>query len=261
MPHLINPGAFADLDQLAERYRSAAPFSYVVIDDFLHPDMADAIHDEVRRTGANVDASNEVTQRLKVACTDWNEFGALTGRLIATFNSAPFIDPLEKITGIDGLLPDPWLEGGGIHLTSRGGFLKMHTDFNWNAKLRADRRINILLYLNKDWEPGWKGELLLAREGEPERPTAIAPLFNRLLIFNTNDGTLHGLPEPLQFPTSYPRASIAMYYYTSGKHVERKRGRATTTRYVPLGKGDIPLDSGSLKARIGYLARRFIPGL
>lgn len=257
MQGLISPSALDQIDQLQADFAAAAPFQHVVIDDFLDIGFAERIHDEARATSANVDASNELTQKQKVACTDWDSFGPQTARLIAWFNSSKFIAPLEKISGIDGLFGDPWLEGGGIHQTSRGGFLKMHTDFNWNAKLRADRRINILYYLNRDWRQEYGGELVLTRLGGSDS-ARIAPKFNRLVIFNTNDTTLHGHPEPLAFPDDYPRASIAMYYYSAGVEVkERIRNRATTTRYLPMAPGDIDLGAGSLRARIGYLLRRF----
>ena len=254
----VRPDAFDDLDRLGREFAGASPFPHLVIDDFLTAQAADAVHDEARATAANVDASNDITQRQKVACTDWDRFGEATGKLIAWFNSAKFIEPLERITGIDGLFGDPWLEGGGIHATSSGGFLKMHTDFNWNSKLRADRRINILYYLNRGWQESWGGELAIARLGAEQKQKIIAPLFNRLVIFNTNDTTLHGHPHPLDFPADYPRASIAMYYYSSGVPVaERLRKRTTTTRYVPMHPGDIDLRAGSLRSRIGYLLRRF----
>jgi hypothetical protein len=254
---LFSPTAFAKLDLLEAEFAAARPFPHVVIDNFLDLDIANRIHDEVRATVANVDASNALTQKLKVACTDWDAFGPETARLIAWLNSCKFIALLERMSGIDGLFGDPWLDGGGIHQTSRGGFLKMHTDFNWSAKLRADRRINTLYYLNRDWQPDYGGELVL--KGLVGSDGArIAPKFNRLVIFNTNDGTLHGHPEPLAFPDDYSRASIAMYYYSTGIEVKgRLRKRATTTRYLPMAPGDIDLRKGSLRARIGYLLRRF----
>jgi Rps23 Pro-64 3,4-dihydroxylase Tpa1-like proline 4-hydroxylase len=258
MKNFINPEAFSDIDSLTQKFESAVPFPHVVIDNFLRPEIADRIHHEVRKTAANVNASNDVTQRGKVACTDWDLFEESTVKLMAFFNSASFIRPLEKITGIDGVIGDPWLEGGGIHQTWRGGFLKMHTDFNWHAKLRADRRINILLYLNKDWRPEYGGDLIIQRLGKADERRSISPIFNRLVIFNTNDTTLHGHPRPLEFPEDYPRTSIALYFYSAGLPVpERLRRKATTTRYLPLKKGDIDLKRGSLRARLGYLVRRF----
>jgi Rps23 Pro-64 3,4-dihydroxylase Tpa1-like proline 4-hydroxylase len=258
MSTLINETALRDTSALAQSFAAATPFPHVVIDDFLRADAADRIHEEARATVANVDASNVITQHHKIACTDWSGFGELTGRLIAYFNSALFVGPLEKISEIDGLIGDPWLEGGGIHMTSQGGFLKMHTDFNWHEKLRLDRRINILYYLNKNWRPEYGGELLIQRLRAPQQKT-IEPIFNRLVIFNTNDETLHGHPNALAFPPDCPRLSIAMYYYTAGLPIpERIRGRSTTTRYLPRHRGDIELSRGSFRSRLGYLVRRFI---
>lgn len=255
---IIRPDAFEPLGKLRDAYQSADPYPYAVIDDFLESEFAQRIHDEARATAANQDASNGITQSLKVACTNWDAFGKDTHRLISYFNSAAFIGNIGRIVGIDDLLGDPELEGGGIHLTRRGGFLKMHTDFNWHARLEADRRINILLYLNKNWKKEYRGELMLA--DIPQKNIAsIEPVFNRMVIFNTNDTTLHGHPDALMFPDDYPRASIAMYYYSKGRpDNERLRGRATTTRYLPRDRHDIDLSHGSIKARLGYLARRFL---
>lgn len=255
---MIRQDALADTRGLRAKFDAARPFPYIVIDDFLDPAFADRLHDEARQTAANQDASNGITQSLKVACTDWDAFGPLTHRLISFFNSKEFIDQLGDVVGIPDLFGDPELEGGGIHMTRQGGFLKMHTDFNWHARLQADRRINILLYLNKNWRPEYRGELALADLDQRE-VSSIEPIFNRLVVFNTNDLTLHGHPDPLMFPHDYPRTSIAMYYYSHGKpDAERIRGRATTTRYLPRDKQDISLRHGSLKARLGYLARRFL---
>lgn len=255
---MIRPDAFEPLDDLRAAYQSASPYPYVIIDDFLTPEFAQRIHDEARATAANQDASNGVTQSLKVACTNWAAFSENTHSLIAYFNSAEFIANIGRIVGIDDLFGDAELEGGGIHMTRRGGFLKMHTDFNWHARLEADRRINILLYLNKQWKEEYRGELVLA-DIPQKNVTSVKPIFNRMVIFNTNDSTLHGHPDALMFPDDYPRTSIAMYYYSKGRpDNERFRGRATTTRYLPRDRHDIDLRNGSIKARVGYLARRFL---
>lgn len=254
---MTRPDAFEPLGTLRAAYQSARPYPYVVIDDFLRPEIARLVHDEARATAANQDASNGITQSLKVACTDWTAFGPETHRLISYFNSSEFIGCVGRIVGIDDLFGDPELEGGGIHMTRRGGFLKMHTDFNWHDRLEADRRVNILLYLNKGWQQEYKGELVLSDIAQTQL-ASVEPVFNRMVIFNTNDMTLHGHPDALMFPDDYPRTSIAMYYYSRGRpEGERIRGRATTTRYLPRDRHDIDLRNGTLKARLGYLARRF----
>ena len=95
MSPLVNPAAFADVDRLAGDFATAAPFPHVIIDDFLMPNAAAAVHDEARATTANVDASNDITQRQKVACTDWRSFGEQTSRLISYFNSAEYMTAKE----------------------------------------------------------------------------------------------------------------------------------------------------------------------
>ncbi len=247
----------AQMAALAEAYRAAHPFPHVVIDDFLPLDLIDRVHDEARRAAPNVNSSNDLTQSLKSAVTDWAAFGPEVLRTISFFQSGAFISIVEGITGLRGLFADPHLEGGGVHLIRRGGFLKMHTDFNWHPMLKAHRRVNILLYLNKDWKPEFGGELTLTKLGGGE-VRHIAPIYNRLVIFNTNDYTLHGHPDTLMFPDDYPRASIALYYYGVDKpSAEKWRLNTSTTRYLPRTSGDIVWTRGSWRAALGYLVRRF----
>jgi Rps23 Pro-64 3,4-dihydroxylase Tpa1-like proline 4-hydroxylase len=146
---------------------------------------------------------------------------------------------LVAVTGIEELTSDPYLFGGGMHETFPGGFLKMHTDFNFHRTLKLDRRINVLLFLNEDWRPEWKGELLLAGRNL-KNPVSIEPLINRMVIFNTNDHSYHGQPDPNCFPAGNSRKSIAMYYYSpdrpDGEIDSRKFGTTWRARHA----GDLP---------------------
>src|SRR5688572_27306852 len=100
---------------------------------------------------------------VKAHLSEPEQFGKTTKAFIEYLNSPAFIAQVEEITGIDGLLPDPELKGGGLHEIPTGGFLKMHVDFNWHPRLLAVRKLNLLLYLNEGWE--WNGELILSRDG------------------------------------------------------------------------------------------------
>ena len=90
---------------------------------------------------------------------------------------------------------------------------------------------------------------------------SIEPIANRLVIFNTNDTTFHGHPEPLYFPEDYPRTSLAFYFYTSTKRSknEIKRSKSTSTRYIFTKNSDFPGKDIKLKTKIGYFLRRWIP--
>ena len=116
---------------------------------------------------------------------------------------------VETLTGTQGLFPDPEMFGGGLHCIPRGGFLKMHVDFNRHPK-GWHRRVNMLVYLNEQWSDEWKGHLQLGLDN----PKLIAPIGGRCVIFETNETSWHGHPEKLACPESVQRRSLAMYFYT-----------------------------------------------
>jgi len=252
-----------DLQALHKDYLLAAPFPHIVIDNFLEEALALQLENQCREADTNVNASNGFTQKGKLALNDWSSMPPLVEKACSFFNSGRFLSIVEAITGIKGLIPDPHLEGGGLHRTERGGFLKMHTDFNFNKRLNLHRRVNVLYYLNSNYKDEWDGKLRLsltpARQKTAEM-TAIAPAFNRLVIFNTNDKTFHGHPEPHRFPSDIPRTSLAFYYYSTHKPIsERGRIGTETTKYVPTQDGKINAEDGSTKSRIGYYLRRWTP--
>lgn len=134
--------------------------------------------------------------------------------VISGLNSSYHLTTLENVFSIDGLIPDPHLRGGGLHCIKNGGKLDIHADFNIHPKLKLQRRLNVILYLNKDWKPEYGGELQLW-DRDLTRPTIIEPIFNRLVAFEISDTSFHGHPTPWNAP--YPRRSIATYYYTVPK--------------------------------------------
>ena len=201
-----------------EGYRTAQPFPHVVLDGFLPDDYLKAV----------VSECSELTERegwihrddakvKKVAVRDDWALGPQARHLLNQFNSATFINFLERLTSISGLIPDPHYLGGGLHQIERGGFLKIHADFNRHSRLKLDRRINVLLYLNQPWQDAWGGHLELWDGTMTIRADKIAPLFNRLVVFTTTDSSFHGHPDPLECPPGTVRRSLALYYYTNGR--------------------------------------------
>jgi hypothetical protein len=128
------------------------------------------------------------------------------------------------MTGATGLVSDPFLEGGGLHQIARGGRLAVHADFSVHPRLGLDRRLNLLLYLNRDWDEDWGGELELWSGDMSRCAKKVAPAFNRLVVFKTTDRSFHGHPDPLDCPAGVARRSIALYYYSNGRpRSERSR--------------------------------------
>ena len=134
-------------------------------------------------------------------------------RLFYSFNSKPFIRVLENITNINGLIPDPYFLGAGFHEIGQGGHLSVHVDFNHHKVMNLERRINVLIYLNKDWDKTCGGQLELWNKDVSKSVKSVVPAFNRCVIFNTTDWSYHGNPEPVKHPAGVTRKSIALYYY------------------------------------------------
>ena len=107
-------------------------------------------------------------------------------------------------------------------MTANGGHLDVHADFNLHQSLGLERRINALIYLNRDWEEDYGGCLELWDIDMKECRVKVAPLFNRCVIFNTTSTSWHGHPEPSCHPRDTPRRSIAFYYYTATWEDARK---------------------------------------
>jgi hypothetical protein len=200
-----------------DAYAGNQPFPHIVIDDFFDPNALSEVLAEVDA----VDKSKRYAKFLDRE-TDHNKFaffpdvvGPNTARLAQTLNSGPFLGYMEKLTGIANLIADPSYFGGGIHWIENGGYLEVHADFNHLKKYNLERRINLLLYLNKDWKDEYAGDLELWDRQTMSKRKVVAPLFNRSVIFSTVKEALHGHPTPLNTPTGVARRSLALYYYTN----------------------------------------------
>lgn len=210
------------LDELAVRhavaYRAGDPFPHAVIDGFVPASVAQRLADEFPRQGSGVLRTRNMAQQP-------GKYGTLGGpgllratpfiqHMLWALNSFAVLDFLHKLTGIEGLLADPYFSGGGLHQIVAGGHLDVHADFSHDERIRLHRRINLLLYLNPEWRQEWGGQLELWRPDLSECARSIAPLLNRCVIFNTARDSFHGHPRPLATPEGVTRNSIAIYYYT-----------------------------------------------
>ncbi len=220
-------------DKFRQCYSSAQPFPHVVIDDFFPEDVLNEILLEFP-TSKEIDWRKfETATEKKLASANERQMGDKTRQLLYSLNSSTFISFLEDLVGIKGIIPDPHFEGGGLHQIERGGYLKVHIDFNRHSRLELDRRLNLLVYLNKDWEEEYGGHLEL---WDPEMKACakrILPVFNRLVIFSTNDFSYHGHPEPLTCPEGMTRQSLALYYYSNGRPAEELNEESHSTIFKP----------------------------
>jgi hypothetical protein len=202
------------------------PFKYLYIDNFFDSELADnCLKYFPLDTDSCWEISNDQDIEIKYR-TNWkSEFDIPEGIIdaIRVLNSGLFLNYMSEVMGIPKLIPDPYFTGGGLNMTKRGGLLDVHVDGNYHDATGLNRRVNVILYLNKSWDKSWGGEFgIYDRKGE-KCLKKIAPIFNRLIIFDTHDKSFHGLPEPLNFPEDIPRKSLILYYYTKeprAKHTE-----------------------------------------
>jgi len=204
----------------AEEYKSNRPFPHIYFDDFLPAEAAEAalsVFPEPKQLPwQQFDNPNEK----KLAFDAVEKLPDGDRDVLYFLNSRPMLQFLETLTGIEGVIPDPYFIGGGLHQIKPGGKLGVHADFNVHTKLRLDRRINVLIYLNKDWQEEYGGHFELWNRDMTAAEAKILPLFNRCAIFSTTSWSFHGHPTPLSCPPDRTRKSLATYYYTNGRPEE-----------------------------------------
>lgn len=207
---------FPERDELKRQFRSARPFPHIKIDNFLDPSFAAEVAaaypplDEGFRRGRSFNAVNE---RKKVQITKASAFAPPIARLNEMLAAPDFLDDLAFVTGIPKLLADEELNGGGMHMTGPGGRLDVHIDFNLIEGRSLHRRLNLLLYLNRDWPDAWGGQIQLWDQEVKHCIAEFTPNFNRCVIFETNEISYHGV-VPISPKATSPRISFATYYYT-----------------------------------------------
>jgi hypothetical protein len=199
----------------AHDYATAEPFPHAVFDGLLPEALLQAVLDEFP-DAPSMSTQFQTKHELKFAESDWNRFGPAVRQIVGEMNSGAFLDSLSALTGIEKLIADASLEGGGMHQIVAGGKLSVHADFTHHPN-GLDRRINVLIYLNRDWDPAWAGQLELWARDQSACMKKIDPLFGRVVVFSTLADSYHGHPEPLRTPDGVTRRSMAFYYYSNGR--------------------------------------------
>lgn len=228
-----------DMDKWAELardtavvYQGADPYPYTQFDNFLEPDAARQAMEAFPQVGGEGWIHYLHVNEKKHGLNKMDRIPGFLQEVIRVLNSEAFIQHLERLTGIPHLLPDPSLEGGGLHQSQRGGYLNVHADFTVHPHKRNwRRRVNVLVYLNENWLPEYGGDLELWSRDMKACKQKISPVFNRCVVFNTDEDSYHGLPEPIQCPDTMSRKSIALYYFTEEADTPVKR--ATNYRARP----------------------------
>jgi Rps23 Pro-64 3,4-dihydroxylase Tpa1-like proline 4-hydroxylase len=217
--------------ELAPVYRQGKPYPHLVIRDLIPASLLEAARDEFERPDTGEDADDpELTtvtrnvQQIKNEISDIDRMGPYARHLLGQLNSAVFVDFLETLTGISGLISDPHYHLAGLHETPHGGHGSIHTDFAYYSRLDLYHRMNVLIYLNSEWPDSYGGQLELWDAKHQKAETVIAPTFGTVVIFETGPKTYHGLPNTVGGPPGTVRRSLAAYFYTANAPRSARRG-------------------------------------
>lgn len=219
---MLNEKVLAAAGRLRQRFQTAKPFKHLMIDDFFTPEAAEALLADFPPFDPRYALAESGKVGGKAVVTDIAAISDFYRRVHAYITSRGFLDAMSAITGIPDLEADPSLFGAGTHDNRHGQDLLPHVDFNYDRSRTLHRRLNLLLYLNKDWDEAWGGAIQI--HSDPRKPDrnaikTINVLFNRAVMFETNEHSWHGfrvidLPEDKRHLS---RKALAIYFYTKDR--------------------------------------------
>jgi len=236
-----------------ELYQSATPFPHIVMDDFLDANvLRELIAEFPDRDGREY--FDRPQERFKYQFDPNSVASGRVRNLLAELNGEPLLAFLSEMTGISNLISDPYYAGGGLHETLPGGHLSVHADFNVHGGMKVERRLNLLVYLNDDWEESYGGQLELWDKKMRKAAVSVLPVMGRAVVFSTTLQSFHGQPEPLACPADRSRRSIATYYYTAFPSEQTAPKRSTTFQTRPHSN-----DKADWRVRFDHLVEDWVP--
>lgn len=229
MTGILGNWASESLDELIASFAAATPYPHVTIPEFLENKLAETLLHEFPSADGKCWFAYSNPIEDKLACNDTSRLPPIFRTVFAYLNSPEVVDLIRKIAGIPDLEADPTLHGGGLHLHKRGGKLDLHLDYSLHPLTGMERRINLIVYMCRDWREEYGGALELwsgDEAGPRECCKKVLPGFNKAVIFQTSDISYHGLPDPIQCPDGMARMSLATYYVSPPREGVTHRSKA-----------------------------------
>ncbi|APV50624.1 hypothetical protein BWI17_13560 [Betaproteobacteria bacterium GR16-43] len=250
---MIRPAVIADALEIQHAFQDAKPFRHIAVENFLEPAVADGLLADFPPFDTRKAMNEHGQVGRKAVFEHVSAISPAYREFYRYINSKAFLDAMSELTGIPDLIADETLFGGGTHENLDGQSLDVHVDFNIDERRMLHRRVNLLVYLNKEWDESWGGNIEL--HSDPWTPKAnqvksFLPLFNRAVIFETNEYSWHGfkriaLPEAKK---GLSRKSFSIYLYTKDRPAEEVVAPHTTF-YVPTPLPERIAEGATLSAQ------------
>jgi hypothetical protein len=205
-------------EELLDDYQTAHPFPHLVLDELFPPETLNSLLEELPPASSSKWVNERHDRMIKSNLRSAVDLSEQAFQFAATIHSASFLYFLSEITGIKALLPDPYLSGAGYHVIPPGGKFDVHADRNTDHFSGLERRLAMLVYLNKSWDPQYGGQLELWNQDGTQREKVIDPIFNRTAIFEIGDRNFHAV-RPVTERSGRQRISFAVYYHTVGRNI------------------------------------------
>jgi hypothetical protein len=262
---MIRSQVLNDALDIQNRFQTALPFRHAVIEGFLEPEVCERLLEDFPCFNAKYALNEHGEVGGKAVVEQMGSISPAYAKFYEYINSHAFLQKMSDLTGIPNLIADATLFGGGTHENRDGQYLDAHIDFNVDEKRMLYRRLNLLIYLNKEWEESWGGNIQLhsnPRYPETNETFQFAPLFNRAVIFETSEYSWHGF-ETITLPEDkkhLSRKSISIYLYTKDRPAEEVVAPHTTfyiCRPLPTHiKPGVTLSDADYQFIRGLLANR-----
>ncbi len=234
---LIESSLFARASEIAVDFQAAQPFRHADIENFFDASLCRQLLADFPRFEDRHALNERGEVGGKAVRMDVRDISGAYRELDRYLQTPEFLGFVSAITGIPDLLYDPDYIGGGTHENRDGQSLDAHVDFNYHPRTRWHRRLNLIVYLNPQWEADWGGALELHSnpwKDAGEEIVRIEPTFNRCVIFETTETSWHGFSQ-IRLPAEVrdvSRKSFAIYLYTRERPVA-ETAPPHATIYVP----------------------------
>jgi dTDP-glucose 4,6-dehydratase len=231
-----------NVEELKQQFILAEPFEHIIIPNFLNLDYANMLHhcfpEDVEK-----DHWHKYYNPIEVKYTldNLEKLPNTLKDIFYLFSTKEITEKFSILSDINNLEYDPYLHGAGVHVHPRNGRLHMHLDYEKHPYLNKERRLNVILYLNKNWDPKWNGETQLWDKNMENCIVKSQVQFNTAIVFKTNDTSWHGIPEKIMCPEGMFRKTIAYYYISD--------------LYSPANKEKVGNDGSGYRTKAAFTKR------